>query len=457
IKTINDDVRLQALIDGEKVVINKASIRHDLKLNDTEVWQKNLEAGVPFYMFPRFIQVFVDHQLGDMSYHKGIFINPSLTKKAFANMKRVGTWFSGTVTPLFGTIMVQALKEVGDIPNDVQGTPIPNEPSSSQPQRKHKPRRKQRMETKVSPTETNTEDPIPIPSNDPLTSGEDRMQLKRLMELCTNLSNKVLDLENEVIEIKCSHKANIEELEIRVEKLEEENRLLTKELKSFNTKVKSPTIKETVMDKAESSKHGRKIIDIDTDVEDVIKDVEDVVTTAETVEAQARKNMMIYLKNMAGYKMEYFKGMSYEQIRPIFEMEYNKVQAYLNKGPEMDAERIKAPRKRTRKEKVEKDQPAKKQKGNELEHDNAKKQKLEEQEEAKELKKNLEIVPDDEDDVFVNVTSLSSKPPTIMDYKIYKEKKKEHFHIIRANGNHHMYLAFSIMLKNFDREDLEVL
>ncbi|GJV28877.1 hypothetical protein Tco_1385325 [Tanacetum coccineum] len=36
--------------------------------------------------------------------------------------------------------------------------------------------------------------------------------------------------------------------------------------------------------------------------------------------------MMIYLKNMAGYKMNYFKGISYDDIRPIFEVEYNKVQ-----------------------------------------------------------------------------------------------------------------------------------
>ncbi|GJZ27618.1 hypothetical protein Tco_0572265 [Tanacetum coccineum] len=51
--------------------------------------------------------------------------------------------------------------------------------------------------------------------------------------------------------------------------------------------------------------------------------------------AQARKNMMIYLKNMAGYKMEYFKGMSYDDIRPIFEVEYNKVQTlFKNKDVE---------------------------------------------------------------------------------------------------------------------------
>ncbi|GJV49336.1 hypothetical protein Tco_1439548 [Tanacetum coccineum] len=29
-------------------------------------------------------------------------------------------------------------------------------------------------------------------------------------------------------------------------------------------------------------------------------------------------------KNMAGYKMNYFKGMSYDQIKPIFEQAYNK-------------------------------------------------------------------------------------------------------------------------------------
>nr|GEU71135.1 hypothetical protein [Tanacetum cinerariifolium] len=108
----------------------------------------------------------------------------------------------------------------------------------------------------------------------------------------------------------------------------------------------------------------------------------------------------------------------------------------------MDAERIKAQRKRTRKEKVEKDQTVKKQKGDELEQYNTKKQNLEEQQEAKELKKNLEIVPDDEDDVFVNVKPLSSKPSTIVNYKIYKEGKKEHYQIIRANG--HGFFVISI-------------
>nr|GEY73267.1 hypothetical protein [Tanacetum cinerariifolium] len=57
------------------------------------------------------------------------------------------------------------------------------------------------------------------------------------------------------------------------EKLEEENRSLTKELKSFNTRVESPAIKETVVDKEESSKHGRKIDDIDADAEIIVDEV----------------------------------------------------------------------------------------------------------------------------------------------------------------------------------------
>nr|GEW38833.1 hypothetical protein [Tanacetum cinerariifolium] len=128
------------------------------------------------------------------------------------------------------------------------------------------------MEIKVSPTETNTKEYVPTYANDPLPSGEDRMQLKELMELFTQLLNKVLDLENE-----------IKEIESKVEKLKEKNMSLTKELKSFNTRVESLTIKETVMDKEESSKQGKKIADIDAATEDVVKDVEDVVATAKNV------------------------------------------------------------------------------------------------------------------------------------------------------------------------------
>nr|GEY18395.1 copia protein [Tanacetum cinerariifolium] len=65
--------------------------------------------------------------------------------------------------------------------------------------------------------------------------------------------------------------------------------------------------------------------------------------------------------------------------------------------------------------------------GEELEEENAKKQKIEDDKESTELKQCLEIIPDDGDNVTINATPLSSKSPTIVDHKIYKEGKKNYF------------------------------
>nr|GEW09118.1 hypothetical protein [Tanacetum cinerariifolium] len=459
IKTVNDDVRLQALIDGKKVVINEAFIRHDLKLNDAEViclannqkfnfskyiltsLVKNLEAGIPFYMFPR-----------------------------------VGTGFSGAVTPLFG-IMVQALEETCDLPTDVQDAPIPDEPSSSQPQRKHKPRRKKRMETEVSPTKTNTKEHVPTPSNDPLPSGEDRMQLKELMYLCTNLSNKVLDLENEVIEMKSSHKAKIEELESRVEKLEEENMSLTKELKSFNTRVESLTIKETVVDKKESSKQGRKIADIDADVEVNLENVynldiahEEIVLSMKDADVKEVAKEMIELMKIAKIIVDEVNTTGGElnaaNEKPVRVASTNITTTQPSEATKTTIDITTAPKAKgivfhnkeesTTRTSSSKSQAKDKGKAKLVEETEILKSRkaqiaLDEEvarrletewntdmkdnidwnevveQEVEKLKKNLEIVPDDEDDVFVNITPLSSKPPIIVDYKIYKEGKMEFF------------------------------
>nr|GEZ32515.1 hypothetical protein [Tanacetum cinerariifolium] len=39
--------------------------------------------------------------------------------------------------------------------------------------------------------------------------------------------------------------------------------------------------------------------------------------------SEARKNMMIYLENTAGYKMDFFKGMSYAEICPVFQARFD--------------------------------------------------------------------------------------------------------------------------------------
>nr|GEV75590.1 hypothetical protein [Tanacetum cinerariifolium] len=58
-------------------------------------------------------------------------------------------------------------------------------------------------------------------------------------------------------------------------------------------------------------------------------------------EAQAWKNMIIYLKNMIGFKVNYFKGMTYNEIRPLFEKHYIYDQAF----PEEVNEKVTIPEK----------------------------------------------------------------------------------------------------------------
>nr|GEU82527.1 hypothetical protein [Tanacetum cinerariifolium] len=126
-------------------------------------------------------------------------------------------------------------------------------------------------------------------------------------------------------------------------------------------------------------------------------------------EAQARMNMMIYLRNVAGFKMDYFKGMTYDDIRPIFEKHFESNVAFLLKTKEqMDEEDNRALRRL-----------------NESQEDKAaKKQKLDE--EVEELKRHLQIVPNDEDDVYTEATPLALKVP-VVDYEIYNEHNKPYF------------------------------
>ncbi|GKE16525.1 hypothetical protein Tco_1424102, partial [Tanacetum coccineum] len=187
-KIVNGEVQIQALVDGKKVIVTETSVRRALQLKDTEGTEcllnaiifeqltlmgtmasaviclatnkkfnfskyifdnmvKNLEGGVKFLMYPRFVQVFLDKQVEGMTKHKEIYVTPSDTKKVFANMKRGGKGFSG------------------------------------RPQKKQ-PRRKQREDTEVPQPSGSTkpitneaanEEHVPTHSNDPLFSGEDRL------------------------------------------------------------------------------------------------------------------------------------------------------------------------------------------------------------------------------------------------------------------------------------------
>ncbi|GJY87242.1 hypothetical protein Tco_0501870 [Tanacetum coccineum] len=245
---------------------------------------KNLEGGVKFLMYPRFVQVFLDKQVEGMSKHKKIYVTPSHTKKVFANMKRQGKDFSGRDTPLFPTMIVQAQEQEGEgsvMPTVPQHTPTINQPSSSQPQKKQKPRKSKKQNTEVSQPSDSTEpiadeapndENVTTHSNDPLLSGEERLKLNELMELCTNLSQRVLDLEN----TKTSQAAEITKLKERVKKLERRNKSRTPGLKRLRKVGRTARIEssedEGLGAQEDASKQGRKIADLDADAEVTLVD-----------------------------------------------------------------------------------------------------------------------------------------------------------------------------------------
>ncbi|GJV53445.1 hypothetical protein Tco_1449186 [Tanacetum coccineum] len=57
--------------------------------------------------------------------------------------------------------------------------------------------------------------------------------------------------------------------------------------------------------------------------------------------AKIRKNTCTYLKNQGGYKQRHFKGMSYEDIRPIFESVWYQNHAFVPKDSEIEKEVMK--------------------------------------------------------------------------------------------------------------------
>ncbi|GKC32916.1 hypothetical protein Tco_1040210 [Tanacetum coccineum] len=162
--------------------------------------------------------------------------------------------------------------------------------------------------------------------------------------------------------------------------------------------------------------------------------------------AEVRKNMCMYLKNQGGYKLSHFKGMSYEDIRPIFERVWDQNNAFVPKDSEIEKEVMK----RTGFNFQQKS--SKKRSREDTDEDNAKKQKLKDDAEKKELRDSMDVVP--RDDIAIDVESLATKYP-IVDWKTHVlTENMMYYQIIRADGSSKNYKIFSEMLDDFDRQDV---
>nr|GEX62168.1 hypothetical protein [Tanacetum cinerariifolium] len=84
---------------------------------------RNVDSSSKFYMYPRFLQLMIRAQVGDLSSRITKYSSRGLTQKVFANIRRVGKGFSGVETPLFeGMIMAQ---QVGEGATEVNVNDVP--------------------------------------------------------------------------------------------------------------------------------------------------------------------------------------------------------------------------------------------------------------------------------------------------------------------------------------------
>ncbi|GJT33914.1 hypothetical protein Tco_0924333 [Tanacetum coccineum] len=143
--------------------------------------------------------------------------------------------------------------------------------------------------------------------------------------------------------------------------------------------------------------------------------------------AEVRKNMMIYLKNQGGYKMKDFKGMSYDDIRPIFEMVWDQIHSFVPMDSEEEVQRLKRAC-----EDVE-TEPAKRQRTKEVsesvQEQTYKEPKIDELSQEQ-LNQMIIIVPDE----GINVEALQTKYP-IVRWEVHSDDNMQFWKIIRV-GNH---------------------
>ncbi|GJS89302.1 putative ribonuclease H-like domain-containing protein [Tanacetum coccineum] len=480
VKTVNEEQQLQALVDGKKIIITEAIVRRDLQLEDvygvdclpnaiifeqltlmgyekllqkltfykaffspqckflihtilqclsakTTAWNefsstmasaiiclatnqkfnfskyifesmvKNLDIAVKFLMCPRFVQVFLNNQVEGMETHNRIYIAPSHTKKIFSNMRRQGKDFSRRETPLFPTMVVQAQKEMG---------------------------------------------------KDEAVTKEPCMQLKELMDFCTKLQQRVLDLEN----TKTAQAQEITRLKKRVKKLEKKRGSRTHRLKRLYKVGRSRRVKssedESLGDQEDASKQGR-IYDIDADKDIYLVNVhkdDDIVWLNWAQALAALKSAKVQEKGDVIKEPSVPVSAASTKVSTIIPTTAATTITVVSSRPkakgivfhEQDQEQEQAPtpivysQQSTQvkdKAKVEVDyqlfQRLQAQEQEEL--FDAKKATLfvDDDKETEELKQCMEIIPDDGDDVTIEATPLSTKSPTIVNYKINQGREKK--------------------------------
>nr|GEU57668.1 putative ribonuclease H-like domain-containing protein [Tanacetum cinerariifolium] len=424
---------------------------------------RNVDSTSKFYMYPYFLQLLIRKQVGDLSTHTTKYASPALTQKVFANMRRVGKGFFRVETPLFeGMLVGQEIEEGGDAEEHVEDVTAgdategddtgaygkvptvsqePSIPSLTPPTLpphppQDLPSTSQEEDKKVD--ESAQAKVVENDQKDEPTEVQEVVDVVTTAKLITEPQVPAATITDVPVKVTATPSRRRKRVVMRDPEVESTTSLIIPIETKSKDKSKGILVEEpkplkkkqqVKMDKEYVRKlHAEinKYINWDVAIDHVkLKAKEDLAVQRyqamkrkPQTEAQARKNMMMYLKNVAGFKLDYFKGMSYDDIRPIFEAKFNLNIEFLLKT----------------KEQMEEEESRALQRINETLTERAtKRRKL--NEEIEDLKIHLEIMPDEDDDVYTEATPLARKVP-VVDYEIINLNNKPYYKIIRADGTH---------------------
>ncbi|GKA24131.1 putative ribonuclease H-like domain-containing protein [Tanacetum coccineum] len=211
-KMVNGEVQLQALVDGKKIVVTEASVRRDLQLEDAN-GVDCLPNAKPFLN----------------SFHLWL-----------ALLALCNYWVSNNRKFQLSSIFFESMMKNLDSAVIILDV------------------------SKICANEAINEENVSKHSNDPLLGVKDRLKLEELMALCTNLQNRVLDLEH----TKTTQALEIDSLKRNVKKLEKKQRSRTHRLRGLykvGLSARVVSSEDEGLGEEDASKQGRKIHDIDAD------------------------------------------------------------------------------------------------------------------------------------------------------------------------------------------------
>nr|GEW17779.1 retrovirus-related Pol polyprotein from transposon TNT 1-94 [Tanacetum cinerariifolium] len=278
-----------------KVVVTEDIIRQDLHLDNAD----GVECLPTKDIFAELARiVLITNQEDDLFSHTTKYTSPALTQKVFANMRRIGKGFLGVETPLFATMLVQ-------------------------------PQAAAEEEDETCTTLSHT---VTALEQDKVTQALEIYKLRRRVKTLEKKRRGCIQIGGRIEAIDANEDITLVDMETEVDlgaelqgRLEEKDEV-NASAKEVNASAKEVNAAErTVFNDDEMAKRLH-----DEEVEQAAareKQEQDDFKRAQELQqqkyqslnrkpisvAQARKNMIVFLKNMAGYKMAHFKGITYDQ------------------------------------------------------------------------------------------------------------------------------------------------